>query len=343
MPFLNTRIQTGILLGTSALLALLTLIPAQAAETAWSWRTEGPLLTPRRVEGEDWISLKDPSVVREGGRWHLFCTVRGTRRSHAILYTSFEKWTSAETSPRTILPCHTGYFCAPQVFYFSPHRQWYLICQASDPAWSPEYQPSFATNASVGDPTAWSRLRPMWANAGAAPKPWLDFWVICDDRKAHIFFTSLDGKMWRSETTLARFPLGWNTPTLAIQGDIFEASHTYRVLGQNRYLTFVEAQNGDGWRYFKSYFADRLEGPWVPDAAEREKAFASMRNVSQPNGRWTDVVSHGELLRAGTNERLEVDLDQLKLLIQGVRDSDRAGKPYGQIPWRLGMLDLTPP
>ena len=27
-------------------------------------------------------------------------------------------------------------------------------------------------------------------------KAWLDFWVICGDTKAHLFFTSLNGKMW---------------------------------------------------------------------------------------------------------------------------------------------------
>ena len=35
-----------------------------------------------------------------------------------------------------------------------------------------------------------------------------------------------------------------------------EASHTYRLKGQDKYLTLVEAQNGHGWRYYKAYIAE---------------------------------------------------------------------------------------
>ena len=46
----------------------------------------------------------------------------------------------------------------------------------------------------------------------------------------------------------------------------------------------VEAQNGHGWRYYKAYLADRLDGQWIPLAAEKDVAFASMLNVEQPGG-----------------------------------------------------------
>jgi hypothetical protein len=42
--------------------------------------------------------------------------------------------------------------------------------------------------------------------------------------------------------------------------------------------------------------------------------------------------------RAGNDQRLEVDPDDLRFLFQGVLDKDRKGKVYGQIPWRLGIL-----
>lgn len=38
---------------------------------------------------------------------------------------------------------------------------------------------------------------------------------------------------------MADFPFGWSEPVLALQGDIFEASHTYRLKGCNQYLTIV--------------------------------------------------------------------------------------------------------
>jgi hypothetical protein len=44
------------------------------------------------------------------------------------------------------------------------------------------------------------------------------------------------------------------------------------------------------------------------------------------------------LLRAGFDQRLEVDPADLRFLFQGVSDRDRAGKAYGEIPWRLGLL-----
>ena len=168
---------------------------------------------------------------------------------------------------------------------------------------------------------------------------WLDFWIICDDSKAHLFFTSLNGRMWRAETSFEKFPHGWSEPVVALQADVFEASHTYRLKGLDKYLTVIEAQNGHGWRYYKAYLADRLDGKWIPLAAEKDKAFASMLNVKHPSQRWTDVISHGELLRAGYDEKLEVRSENLRFLFQGVTNKQRSGKNYGQIPWRLGILE----
>jgi len=51
------------------------------------------------------------------------------------------------------------------------------------------------------------------------------------------------------------------------------------------------------------------------------------------------ILSHGELLRDGCDEHLEVDPARLRFLFQGVLDRHRQGKSYGQIPWRLGMLE----
>ena len=50
-------------------------------------------------------------------------------------------------------------------------------------------------------------------------------------------------------------------------------------------------------------------------------------------------MSHGELLRSGRDQLLEVDPANLRFLFQGVSDREREGKSYGQIPWRLGLLE----
>ena len=221
---------------------------------------------------------------------------------------------------------------------FAPQKKWYLICQASDKSWMPAYGAAYSTTSNLADPASWSRLRPLGAKR-AGDKAGLDFWIICDDQKAHLFFTTNDGHMWREETPLEDFPHGWSEAKLAIQGDIFEASHSYKLEDREQYLTLVEAQDGHGWRYYKAYLADRLEGPWNSLAATKEHSFASMANTRPTGQPWTDSISHGELLRSGVNQRLEVTPAHLRFLFQGVSDADRAGKPYGQIPWRLGLLE----
>ena len=247
------------------------------------WTCGLPILQPRPSNEEDWISVKDPSIVRYRNNWHLFCTVRGRKRTHAIVYLSFSEWKDASKAEFHLLQCSNGFFCAPQVFYFTPQQRWYLICQASDEKWSPTYQAAHSTSKDIADPASWTPLRPLGAKP-ANDNSGLDFWVICDDVNAYLFFTTLDGHMWHEQTLLSNFPLGWSSPALTIQGDIYEASHTYRLKGLNKYLTLVEAQGRHGWRYFKAYWVDRLDDEWRPIAAEKDKAFASMNNVRQAAG-----------------------------------------------------------
>ena len=160
---------------------------------------------------------------------------------------------------------------------------------------------------------------------------------ICDAEKAHLFYTSLNGRMWRVETALAEFPRGWSEPKLALRGDIFEASHTYRLKGMDKYLTIIEE---NGRRYYKAYLADRLDGEWTPVADTAEKPFAGWKNIRPACGvePWTDNVSHGELIRDGYDQTLTVDPANLRLVFQGMLDKHKAGKGYGRSPWRIGML-----
>ncbi|MBN1999164.1 hypothetical protein JW935_16510 [candidate division KSB1 bacterium] len=302
---------------------------------------EGSTGSPVLCADKEWISVKDPSIVKFENQFHLFCTVRGRQRSHSIIYLAFASWDQITDAPRTVLTCHDGYFCAPQIFYFSPHKKWYLVCQASDEKWDLEYQPAFSTSDDLSDPAKWSPLQPMVGRKFADVKAWLDFWIICDQTTAYLFFTSLDGKMWRSQTSLDDFPHNWSDADVVLEDDIFEAGHIYKLKGATeRYLALIEAQHGYGWRYYKAYTAGRLDGDWLPLAATKEKNFACMKNVLQEQGHWTDSISHGELVRAGYDEHLEVDPADLEFVFQGVLDSDREGKTYGEIPWCLGLLEI---
>jgi len=307
----------------------------------FSWKASGPLLDcgPGQSAPDPHVSIKDPTVVFHDGVWHLFATLRMRSGRVDIEYLRFTNWTSANQAPRHLLALHDQYYCAPQVFYFTPHRKWYLVYQLAEKTRQPPLGPCYSTSDNPGEPKLWTKPRPMITNAPAKPK-WLDFWVICDQAKAHLFYTSLDGQMWRRETKQSDFPVGWSEPQLALRGDIFEASHTYKLRGRSDYLTIIEAQGG-GRRYYKAYLAPRLEGPWWGLADSLSKPFAASANVQQAV-EWTANFSHGELLRTGVDERMEVDPARLKFLFQGASDDEYRGRSYGAIPWRLGLLERKP-
>ncbi|MDQ3624067.1 MAG: hypothetical protein M3463_16540, partial [Verrucomicrobiota bacterium] len=307
----------------------------------FSWQASAPLVDvgAGRHAADPHVAIKDPSIVLHEGRWHLFATLRMKSGKVTMEYLSFTDWAQANAAPREVLTLHDKYHGAPQVFYFTPHGRWYLIYQLADETRKPAFGPCFSTTTDIGDPKSWSKPQPMVTNAPGKPK-WLDFWVICDAEKAHLFYTSLDGHMWRRETKKSDFPFGWSEPSLALKGDIFEASHTYKLKGREGYLTLIEAQ-APGRRYYKAYLAERLEGPWRGLADTREKPFAARENVRQ-SPLWTDSISHGELIRTGVDESLEVGPGNLRFVFQGATEAEYRGSSYGGIPWRLGILEIAP-
>lgn len=328
-----------------AVLLLLAATASRAADAVqpaqpFSWVASGPLVDvgPGTHAADPHVSIKDPTVVFHESRWHVFATVRMKSGKVDMEYLNFADWSQAQEAERHVLAWHDQYYCAPQVFYFTPHRKWYLIYQLAEKTRVPPFGPCFSTTTNLADPKSWTRPEPMVTHAPAKPK-WLDFWVICDQEKAHLFYTSLDGRMWRRETRKADFPFGWSEQHLALQADVFEASHTYKLKGTNEYVTLIEAQGG-GRRYYKAYRAVRLEGPWTPWADTIDRPFAGTANVEQGKP-WTTSFSHGELVRTGIDESLEVDPAHLRFVFQGASDAEYRGQGYGGIPWRLGILEMV--
>ena len=304
------------------------------------WEYSAPLISPEERKVEPSHAQKDPTVVLHGGRWHVFMTVKLPDRS-AIEYASFEKWENAHAAKRTLLPVSdSDYYCAPQVFFFEPHRLWYLLYQIGVPG-SKMMQVAYSTTTDIADPKSWTLAKPLPGLDGGPEDPrtvgGLDFWIICDDSRAHLFFTSLNGKMWRLSTALQDSPSGFDGCEVALDAEIFEASHTYRVKGANQFVTLIEQ---DGQRYFKAFVADRLDGEWKPLAATAEHPFASHRNVRPAPGAepWTDNISHGELIRDGIDQTLTIDPENLRFVFQGLLEKDKKAKKYGALEWRIGML-----
>jgi hypothetical protein len=307
------------------------------------WEYSPPLIAPERRDRDPSRAQKDPTVVFFGGRWHVFMTVKLPTRS-AIEYCSFENWEEADNSRRTILRVSgSDYYCAPQVFFFTPHQKWYLVYQMGAPG-ADKMWVAYSTTADIADPRSWTQAMPILDGGKKDPRKvgGLDYWIICDDRRAYLFLTSLNGKMWRLWTKLEDFPRGFGHCELGLEAKIFEASHTYRLKGRDKYLTIIEE---NGRRYYKAYLADRLDGAWTPVADTAEHPFAGWKNIRPAPGAapWTDNVSHGELIRDGFDQTLTVDPGDLRLVFQGMWDKDKSGKRYGQFQWRIGMLTPASP
>jgi hypothetical protein len=316
--------------------------PARSFAVPVQWEYSAPLIAPEVRDRSPSVAQKDPSVVRYEGQWHVFMTVKLPGRS-AIEYCSFTSWHEANASPRTILSVSdSDYYCAPQVFYFRPHRQWYLVYQMGVPGAAMMWV-AYSTTTNIAIPQTWTRAKPMLDGGKDDPRRvgGLDYWIICDDQRAHLFLTSLDGKMWRLWTPLDQFPRGFGHCELALAAKVFEASHTYRLQGMDQYLTVIEE---NGQRYYKAYLADRLDGPWTPLADTAERPFAGGNNIRPAAGvePWTDNVSHGELVREGWDETLTVDPSNLRFVFQGMWEKHKSGKAYGQLQWRIGMLTPAP-
>ncbi len=304
-----------------------------------AWDMSPPLVQPEQRQSLASVAMKDPTFVFHENRWHLFATIKCEGKT-LTEYLSFEKWETANAAARTVLDMPGNYACAPQVFYFRPQRKWYLIYQVGVPG-KKFMQVSYSTSENIGDPKSWTPARDLFADLATDPRQagGLDYWIICDAERAWLFFTSLNGKMWRLWTTLGEFPKGFRDCRVALEGDIFEASHTYRLKGLDKYLTIIEANPG-GRRYFKAYIADALGGSWTPLADTERAPFAGAANVRAAPGEtpWADNISHGELIRDSNDETLTVDPDNLRFVFQGATQQEKAGIPYGKIPWRLGLL-----
>lgn len=303
------------------------------------WEYGQPLIGPRD-DGSGFLEIpKDPSIVYFRGRWHLFMTLKQRDRT-TTAYCSFARWEEAQAAPWTVLRlADTKYYCAPQVFYFEPHKLWYLIYQVGGMSEATKMWVACSTTTDLADPASWTPARPILDGGYSDPRPegGLDYWVICDPQRAYLYFTSLNGKLWRGWTTLEEFPCGFQGFEVALTAEIYEASHTYKLRGLNQYLTIIEQ---DHRRYYKAYLADRLDGPWIPLADTEQRPFAGAANVRPAPGvpAWTDNVSHGELIREGCDQSMTIDPQNLQFLFQGMLERDKSNKGYGQFEWSLGLL-----
>lgn len=121
-----------------------------------NWNITKPVFEKGNPGSFDETSVKDPSIVFYENAWHLFYTARGNNE-YTTGYVSAKELKDLNKAPRFELKQIRGktkYGCAPQVFYFSPQKKWYLIYQNRDS----NYQPVFSTNSEIAKPELWTPL-----------------------------------------------------------------------------------------------------------------------------------------------------------------------------------------
>jgi len=131
-------------------------------------------------------------------------------------------------------------------------------------------------------------------------------------------------------------------PVIAMQDSnkfaLFEASNVYKIKENNQYLILIEAFGPEG-RYFRSWTASNIAGPYNQLAANQSNPFAAASNKFPSSNAWTKSISHGEMIRSGVNQKLEISSCRMQYLYQGV-DPNAVGD-YDCLPWRLGLLTQT--
>jgi hypothetical protein len=300
--------------------------------TTFKWTSSGVLASPKSTAGHTLLSLKDFTCVRWNDLFHVYATVYDQSVSDwNMVYFNFRDWSQAAAASQFYMqdsPTHGG--VAPQLFYFTPKKEWILVYQ---------WGASFSTSDDPSQPKKWT---PRSSLLRGGPSPALDYSVICDTRNCYLFFAGDNGNLYQSRMPLGQFPSafdGYTTLLSDTKDDLFESPRVYSIAGTNQYLLIVEAI-GSGGRYFRSWSATNLEGPWTPQAVTEQKPFAGKANVSFEGDPWTNEISHGDMVRTDPAETMPIDACNLQFVYQGY---DRTVQPsdYAVIPYRMGLLTLA--
>ncbi|HEY0821253.1 MAG TPA: non-reducing end alpha-L-arabinofuranosidase family hydrolase, partial [Rhizobacter sp.] len=307
------------------------------------WTSSAALMVAKPSSQHPEVAIKDPTVVYYGGRWHVFST-QAKGNGWGLEYRSFTDWANAGSANPYFLDSTrigAGYRAAPFIFFHTPSQLWYLVFQNGNAAYS--------TNPDIGNPGGWSAVRTFYSSVPSniqadirAGANWLDFAVACDTVNCHLFSAGDNGKIYRSQTTLANFPNGFGATVVTLQDAnrnlLFEAPQVYKVRETGQYLMIVEAIGSSG-RYFRSFTSSSLSGPWTTLAHTESNPFAGDANVSFPTGKWSQGISHGEILRTGFDQNLEISACNMRFLYQGLAPG--ASGSYDRLPYRLGLLTQT--
>jgi len=310
--------------------------------SSFAWSSTGVLIAPKN-DTRGVAGVKDPSIVYYDGHYHVFAST-AQEAGYSLIYLNFTDFDEAYNAPFFYLDqsgIGEGYRAAPEVFYFTPHKLWYLIYQNGNAAYS--------TNPDIRNPAGWSAPTDFYDGTPTLIADnltggyWVDMWVICDTANCHLFSSDDNGHLYRSQTTLEEFPKGMSEPVIAMEDlenkyALYEAANVYSV-GGGKYLLIIEAIDSVGRRYFRSWTSTDIAGPWTALTDTEANSFARANNVVFNGIPWTDDISHGEVVRTQVDQTLTISPCNLRYLYQG--EDPTASGSYNSLPWRLALLTQT--
>ncbi|KAI0588427.1 hypothetical protein TUN199_06364 [Pyrenophora tritici-repentis] len=272
--------------------------------SSFKWSSSDVLVSPKK-DSHNIAGVKDPSIVEVNGVYHVFAS-GASDAGYTLLYFNFTDFSKANQAPFYYLDqskIGTGYRAAPEVFYMSSQKLWYLIYQNGNAAYS--------TNPDISNPAG------------------------CSDDNGHLYRSQTPVSSFPKGMSEPVIAMQTTKPN-----DLYEASNVYSV-GGGQYLLLVECigvkSSPGGIRYFKSWTSSNLAGPWTALAATEANPFMGAANVQFASGKsWTESFSHGEIIRTVVDQSLTIKPCSMRFLYQGISPSANAN--YNSLPWTLGLL-----